>query len=143
MRSVYNAKLPFNFKQPVIFRQAFGTGDGTYLICPAPDATARSARKSSSVSPTSQNHRCKPASEPDGSRRGLSQSPDLIHLHQDRIPRPIVIPFSSRSRLVVKRSSPTSWILFPRRRVSACQPAQSSSASHLRSRSRVSVTPVG
>ena len=100
------------------------------LIWPADVATARSAIVVSSVSP----ERCdmidayalRPARATVSS---VSESvPIWLTLTRIAFATPRSMPSRSRTGLVAKRSSPTSWTRSPSRSVSRRQPSQSSSA---------------
>ena len=87
------------------------------MIWPALAATARSAMVVSSVSPlaVARSPRCsRRAGHLDG-LQGLGQGADLVDLDQDGVGHARSMPCFSRSVLVTNRSSPTSWILLPRR----------------------------
>src|SRR6266481_637575 len=105
------------------------------LICPAAVATARSAINVSSVSP----ERCEmielyPAFRASSIASIVSVTlPIWFSLIKIALAIPSLMPRESRSVLVTKRSSPTSWIFFfedlvPMLCVRDFQPAQSSSA---------------
>src|SRR5919106_1108161 len=101
------------------------------LICPAPVATARSAIVVSSVSPDRWEMTVPnppPRARPTTSSVSVSV-PIWFGFTRMALPHRSSIPRDSRSGLVTKRSSPTSWTRRPRASVIARQPPQSSSAS--------------
>ena len=116
------AQLLLDPQQLVVLGHAVACATGApVLIWPQPVATARSAMVVSSVSP----ERCEMTlrvaggvREPDRVER-LRQRADLVHLDQDGVGDAASMPRASRSTLVTKRSSPTSWTRSPSRSVSS------------------------
>ena len=100
------------------------------LICPVPMATTRSAMVVSSVSP----ERCDTtADQPAPRARAIASIvsvsvPIWLSLMSTEFAADASIARAIRSVLVTSRSSPTSWMVLPRRSVRCCQPDQSSSA---------------
>src|SRR5271165_637832 len=100
------------------------------LICPPPMATAKSAMNGSSVSPD----RCdttkpQPASRHSSTAAMVSLTvPIWLSLMSTAFVDCSAMPRRIKAVLVTYRSSPTIWILFPRRAVCRRKPAQSVSA---------------
>ena len=101
------------------------------LIWPAPVATARSARKSSSVSPDRWEMTARyPALCAISTASSASESvPIWFTLIRTAFAVPSAMPQESLLTFVTNRSSPTSCTLFPSASVSCFQPSKSSSHS--------------
>src|SRR6185503_12724355 len=125
------AELFFDPQQLVYFATRSERAGAPVLIWPQPVATARSAMVVSSVSPERwliMQRNAARCARSTASRVSVSE-PIWFTFTSTALADDSAMPRAIRFGLVTNRSSPTIWMRLPSAVVSACQPAQSSSAS--------------